>query len=68
VLLELVEEDKEFGHGIFAFLRRIELRLCFFMLLLAIDTSGKQGSIALARAGERSPMQSPESRSSNLCP
>ena len=26
----------------------------FFMLLLAIDTSGKQGSIALARAGERS--------------
>ncbi len=26
----------------------------FFMLILAIDTSGKQGSIALARAGERS--------------
>jgi tRNA threonylcarbamoyladenosine biosynthesis protein TsaB len=26
----------------------------FFMLLLAIDTSGRQGSIALARAGEQS--------------
>ena len=32
---------------------RIRQITCF-MLLLAIDTSGKQGSIALARAGERS--------------
>jgi tRNA threonylcarbamoyladenosine biosynthesis protein TsaB len=33
---------------------RIENKNFFMLLLLAIDTSGKQGSLALARAGERS--------------